>query len=61
MTTDSSILTATGNDYNFEKIFSRQIEAVANKSDVIIAILTSGNSKNIIEALKISKKKEYIL
>lgn len=58
LTTDSSILTATGNDYNFEKIFSRQIEAIANKSDVVIAISTSGNSKNIIEALKISKKKK---
>ena len=57
LTTDTSALTAIGNDYNFEKIFSRQIEAIGQKNDVFIGISTSGNSKNIINALKIAKKK----
>ncbi|KJR42019.1 phosphoheptose isomerase [Candidatus Magnetoovum chiemensis] len=56
LTTDTSILTAIGNDYSFAKIFSRQIEAIANKGDLLIAISTSGNSENIIEAVKTSKE-----
>lgn len=56
LTTDTSILTAIGNDYGFEKIFARQIEALGKESDVFIAISTSGNSKNIIEALKTARK-----
>lgn len=56
LTTDTSALTAIGNDFNFSKIFSRQLEALSNKSDLIISITTSGNSKNIIEALKFAKK-----
>ena len=55
LTTDTSILTAIGNDYGYEKIFSRQIEANGAKGDIFIGISTSGNSKNIIEALKISR------
>ena len=47
LTTDSSIITAIGNDYSFKKIFSRQLEAFAKKEDVAIAISTSGKSKNI--------------
>lgn len=57
LTTDSSILTAIGNDYGFEKVFSRQCEALIEKEDTVIVISTSGNSKNILEALKICKKK----
>ena len=53
---DTSTLTACGNDYNFKYIFSRNLEALANKKDLLIAISTSGNSKNIIEVLKQSKK-----
>lgn len=56
ITTDTSILTAIGNDYGFVDIFSRQIKAIGNKGDVFIAISTSGKSDNIIEALKHSKK-----
>ena len=56
LTTDSSILTAAGNDIGYQNIFSRQIEALGNKGDCLIAISTSGNSKNIINAVKISKK-----
>ena len=55
---DTSTLTACGNDYNFNSIFSRNLEALAGKKDVLIAISTSGKSKNIIEVLKCSKKKK---
>ena len=48
LTTDTSVLTAIGNDYGFDNIFARQLQANANKEDVFIAISTSGNSKNII-------------
>lgn len=56
LSTDSSIITAIGNDYGFEKIFSRQAESLVKKGDVIIAISTSGKSKNILEGIKTSKK-----
>ncbi len=52
LTTDTSILTAIGNDYGFEQVFSRQIEALGNAEDVLIAMSTSGNSKNIIRAIE---------
>ncbi|MFD2442772.1 D-sedoheptulose 7-phosphate isomerase [Bacillus sp. CGMCC 1.16607] len=51
LTTDTSILTAVGNDYGFEEIFSRQIEALVKPDDVVIGITTSGNSPNIIKAI----------
>ena len=54
---DSSTLTACGNDYSFDQIFSRPLEALANKKDILVVISTSGNSKNIIEALKVAKNK----
>ena len=57
LTTDTSILTATSNDYNFDYIFSRQIEALGNKGDIFIALTTSGNSKNLIHAVNTCKKK----
>lgn len=57
LTTDTSVLTAIGNDYGFEKVFERQIQANANQGDVFIAISTSGNSKNIILALREAKNK----
>jgi len=56
LTVDSSSLTALGNDYGFEFIFSRQIEALANPNDAIIGISTSGNSKNIIRALNLARE-----
>ena len=49
LTTDTSILTSVGNDYGFEKIFSRQIESLCNNNDIVIGISTSGNSRNIME------------
>jgi D-sedoheptulose 7-phosphate isomerase len=60
LTTDTSILTAIGNDYGYEQLFSRQIEGNGAEGDIFIAISTSGNSKNIIEALKIAKSKKLI-
>lgn len=51
LTTDTSILTAVGNDYGFDDIFSRQLQALANKNDVLIGISTSGNSQNVLKAL----------
>lgn len=57
LVTDTSILTATANDINFDSIFSRQIEGIGNPGDISIAITTSGNSKNLIKAAKICKKK----
>lgn len=58
LATDTSILTAAANDINFESIFSRQIEGIGNPGDISIAITTSGNSKNLIKAAKICKKKK---
>ena len=56
LTTDSSILTAIGNDWSFEAIFSRQVEALGQKGDVFLGISTSGNSKNIVKALHEAKR-----
>lgn len=56
LTTDTSALTAIANDYGYDRIFDRQIEALANSGDLIIGISTSGNSKNIINALKVAKE-----
>jgi D-sedoheptulose 7-phosphate isomerase len=56
LTTDSSILTAAGNDWHFDRIFSRQIEALGQPGDVFLGISTSGNSKNIVAAFEAAKK-----
>ena len=56
LTTDTSIITAIGNDYGFNQIFVRQIRALCNKNDVVIGITTSGNSENIIAGLKEAKR-----
>lgn len=55
LTTDTSILTAIGNDYGYERLFSRQIQALGREGDVFIGISTSGNSANVIEAFKEAK------
>ncbi len=60
LTVDTSILTAIGNDYGFEKVFSRQIQAQGRAGDVFIAISTSGNSRNIVEAIKEARLQEMI-
>lgn len=56
LTTDTSALTAIGNDYGYDKVFSRQVEALANKGDMLIGISTSGNSENILQAFEEGKK-----
>lgn len=55
LTTDTSILTAIGNDYSYDNVFERQVEALANSGDVLLAISTSGNSKNCVKALKLAR------
>ncbi len=57
LTTDTSILTAHANDFDFDSVFARQIEALGNAGDTLIAISTSGNSKNIIQAAQIARAK----
>lgn len=57
LTTDTSILTAIGNDYGYEQLFARQVQAQGQAGDVFIGISTSGNSKNIITALEACKAK----
>ncbi len=58
---DPSYLTCTGNDYGFDKVFSRFIEAMGNNGDVLLAISTSGNSGNIIEAAKVAGEKKMMI
>ena len=58
LTTDTSAITAISNDYSFSKVFSRQLEGLGSANDLIVAISTSGNSKNIIEVLKQAKKQK---
>lgn len=55
LTTDTSALTAIGNDFGFEYVFSRQVEALGKKGDVLIALSTSGSSKNVLEAAKAAR------
>ena len=55
LTTDTSILTAIGNDYGFDRVFARQVEANGQSGDVFIGISTSGNSRNIVEAISVCK------
>lgn len=57
LTTDTSILTAIGNDYGYDRVFARQVEANGSEGDVFIGISTSGNSKNIVEAITAAKER----
>lgn len=57
LTVDTSLLTAIGNDYGYEDTFSRQIEGLVTEKDVFLAITTSGNSANILKALKVTREK----
>ena len=60
LTTNSSVVTAIGNDYGFEEIFSRQLEAQACPGDVVVGITTSGRSKNVLRAFEVARKKGTI-
>jgi D-sedoheptulose 7-phosphate isomerase len=57
LTTDSSILTAIGNDYGYGRVFARQVEAIGVKGDVLFALSTSGNSPNVVAALEAARAK----
>ncbi len=56
LSTDTSVLTAIGNDYGYDVVFSKQVEALAKKEDILFAISTSGNSPNILRAVEAAKK-----
>lgn len=58
LTTDTSILTAIGNDYGFETVFARQVEALGQPGDVLLAISTSGNSPDVIAAIEAARERE---
>jgi D-sedoheptulose 7-phosphate isomerase len=57
LSTDTSILTAIGNDYGFDRVFRRQIEALAVEGDLVVGISTSGNSPNVLQALEVAREK----
>ena len=56
LTTDTSILTAVGNDYSYDDIFSKQVRGLGKKGDILLGISTSGNSKNVVKAIEAAKK-----
>ncbi|MGV3492794.1 MAG: phosphoheptose isomerase [Ramlibacter sp.] len=58
LTTDSSILTAVGNDYDFNRIFSKQVRALGQSGDVLLALSTSGNSANVLAAIEAAHERE---
>jgi len=57
LTTDTSMLTAVGNDYGFKRVFARQVEGLGQAGDVLIGISTSGNSENVVEAVRMAGRK----
>ncbi|SDV48622.1 phosphoheptose isomerase [Chitinasiproducens palmae] len=61
LTTDSSILTAVANDYQFDQVFARQVRGLGQPGDVLLAITTSGNSANVLEAIKAAHEREMIV
>lgn len=60
LTTDTSILTAVANDYSYDRVFARQVEGLGRPGDVLWGISTSGNSANVVEALKMAKEKGLV-
>ena len=61
LTTDSSVITAIGNDYDFDAIFSKQVQALGAPGDVLLAITTSGNSANVLAAIDAARAKEMVV
>ncbi len=61
LTTDSSVLTSIGNDYDFKQIFSKQVRALGMEGDVLLAISTSGNSSNVVEAITAAHERGMIV
>ena len=60
LTTDTSALTAIGNDYSFDYIFSKQVQALGNPGDILVGISTSGNSQSVLEALMVARERGII-
>jgi D-sedoheptulose 7-phosphate isomerase len=60
LTTDTSALTAIGNDYGFERVFSKQVQALGARGDVLVGISTSGNSLNVLEAMRAAREKGMV-
>jgi D-sedoheptulose 7-phosphate isomerase len=56
LTTDTSILTAVGNDYSYDEIFTKQVRGLGKKGDILLGISTSGNSKNVVKAIEVAKE-----
>lgn len=61
LTTDTSILTAIGNDYGYDYVFARQVEALGQEGDVLVVISTSGNSRNIVRAIEAAREKRLVV
>lgn len=61
LTTDSSTITAIANDYSYEEVFSKQVSALGQAGDVLLAISTSGNSANVIQAIKAGQDREMLV
>lgn len=61
LTTDTSILTAIGNDYGYDYVFARQVEALGQEGDVLVAISTSGNSRNVVRAIEAARAKRMVV
>ena len=61
LTTDMNTITAIGNDYSYDEIFAKQVKALGNEGDILMAISTSGNSKNVIEAMKAALSKDMTI
>lgn len=61
LTTNSSAITAIGNDFDFDEVFSRQLEGVARKGDVLLAITTSGGSRNVVKAVEVARQRGMIV
>jgi D-sedoheptulose 7-phosphate isomerase len=61
LTTDTSAITAIANDYDYDRVFSKQVEALGSEGDVLLAISTSGNSKNVIEAMKAAQARKLVV
>ena len=57
LTTDTSIITSIGNDYSFDEVFSKQVKALGKEGDILLGLSTSGNSPNVIEAVKTARKR----
>src|SRR5258706_4513588 len=61
LTTDTSALTAIANDYDFDRVFSKQVEALGAEGDILLAISTSGSSKNVVDAMKEAQARKLVV